>query len=249
MEKLLRKCPASIRLNRRFKFCCLIRAKCSSVNNQQVITDSSIRSFIESSKAKDFLMSCSQKQQGKELFKKMFSRNKPEAGILVPICIVDEKTCLLYTLRSSNLSSHRSEVSFPGGKRDPTDKTIQDAAMRETCEELGINRSIIDLWAPLRPQPNRQRTMIISPFVSYLGKLILEDLPINHNEVSEVFAIPITNLLDARYQYYTTFRNGSRLPVFTAAHRKVWGLSAVITDSFLSTLYPDQYKSKLLIGK
>ena len=37
---------------------------------------------------------------------------KMEAGVLLPICIVDERPSILYTVRSSNLRSHRGEIRF-----------------------------------------------------------------------------------------------------------------------------------------
>ena len=37
---------------------------------------------------------------------------KMEAGVLLPICIVEERPSILYTVRSSNLRSHRGEIRF-----------------------------------------------------------------------------------------------------------------------------------------
>lgn len=71
-----------------------------------------------------------------------------EAAILVPICTVEGTPSVLFTRRSSNLSTHASEISFPGGNYDESlDSIINttttswknrliNTALREMQEEL-----------------------------------------------------------------------------------------------------------------
>lgn len=169
-----------------------------------------------------------------------------EAAVLVPLCVVDGEVCLLFTLRSPQLSSHRSQVSFPGGMKDEDDASFEATALRETEEELGIPRGSVEVWGqcPTIESINRVNA---HPIVGSLGHINLRDLKFNPKEVDDVFTIPLRHLCDKSNFRYTQFRtgNGYVLPVFLGAKYKVWGLTARITHMFLSALLPSVYKSKL----
>ena len=51
---------------------------------------------------------------------------------------------VLLTQRSAHLNDHAGQISFPGGKIDPTDASPLDAALREAEEEVGLDRSFVD---------------------------------------------------------------------------------------------------------
>ncbi|SQK75154.1 NUDIX hydrolase [Tatumella ptyseos] len=60
-----------------------------------------------------------------------------EAAVLVPVITYPEPHLLL-TKRAAHLRHHPGQVAFPGGKRDPADRSLMQTALRETCEELGV---------------------------------------------------------------------------------------------------------------
>ena len=91
----------------------------------------------------------------------------PNYATFVPLCVFQGTPCMLFTLRSSNLYKHRGEISFPGGKSDPTDANLIDTALRETEEEIGLPRSRIDVWTTLPAMPTRNKEGKI-----YLGLIV-----------------------------------------------------------------------------
>lgn len=161
-----------------------------------------------------------------------------KAAVLVPLCIVNNELSFLYTLRSADLKSYRGQVSFPGGVQDKTDENLEETALRETFEELGIQRNQIDVWGNGCFVGTRQKDMAVMPFVGYLGEVSLEGLILNRKEVESVFTMPLKQLINPDNCKSTQFRSGYVLPVFVGGERRIWGMTAVITHFVLDALLP-----------
>ena len=103
------------------------------------------------------------------------AKKRGEAAILVPILSVDGVPSLLLTRRSSTLSTHASQISFPGGYVDeadtsgPFDDKLVNASLREMQEEL--NFGILELNGASSGERHDSRTDETKPpFVTILGK-------------------------------------------------------------------------------
>lgn len=162
-----------------------------------------------------------------------------EAAVLVPLCIVDGKVSLLYTLRAANLKKHRGQVSFPGGMKDDSDADLQETAIRETEEELGLNKKDIIVWGQGTKIITRQDTCV-TPILGRIAtdNLIIEQLPVNTSEVEDVFTVSLEKLCDPKYFGHTQFKNAYSTPTYFGGKIRVWGLTAIITNLFLSSLLP-----------
>lgn len=160
------------------------------------------------------------------------------AGVLIPLCIVDGKVALLYTLRAANLKSHRGQVSFPGGMQDVTDKNLEETALRETKEELGIEESTIEVWGSGNVIDTRFQTCI-TPVIGHIKEFQLKNLQVNRSEVEDVFTVSLEELCKPKNLGYTQFRGVvASLPVFLGGKLRIWGLTGFMTHRFLSSLLP-----------
>ena len=68
--------------------------------------------------------------------------------------------------RSNYIGVHSGQISFPGGKPEPNDKKLEDTALRECSEELGIHIVNKNLF-PLTPLYIPPSNFLVSPFVTF----------------------------------------------------------------------------------
>jgi 8-oxo-dGTP pyrophosphatase MutT (NUDIX family) len=91
------------------------------------------------------------------------------ASVLIPLFERNNELYVLMTKRSRHLNSHAGQMSFPGGKQDPTDRDSQETALRETHEEVGIEPSQVTIAGKL-DQILSRKYHLVSPFVGFLQK-------------------------------------------------------------------------------
>lgn len=161
----------------------------------------------------------------------------PEAGILVPITDNQRDPEMIFTLRSSNLKTHRGQVAYPGGKRDPEDTSLIATALRETHEEIGLPPDQVKVIAPLSQVMSLHR-ILVTPYVGVVpGDHPLEPNP---HEIESVFRVPISWFLEDRRERTDTlsFLNSTLyVPCYRWERYQIWGLSAVVLVDFLNAVY------------
>ncbi|MCH8061457.1 MAG: CoA pyrophosphatase [Chloroflexi bacterium] len=105
----------------------------------------------------------------------------------------DGEYCILLNKRTDTVDDHKGEISFPGGRKDPEDKTLLDTALRETHEEMGISPDDVDILGEIDDVPTNT-SYLISTFVGtipYPYKFAPSEA-----EVAEVLEVPISTLMD-----------------------------------------------------
>ncbi|KAI8068630.1 NUDIX hydrolase domain-like protein, partial [Gongronella butleri] len=127
-----------------------------------------------------------------------FQENAKDAAVLLPLCIVNKEPSVLFTVRNMNLRSHRGEISFPGGKADESDTSLEATALRETGEEIpGIDVSKVEILGRYAAVPNHNGSLRVHPFVGLIREpLCPEQLAYSADEVSSVFSLPLSYLLE-----------------------------------------------------
>ena len=73
------------------------------------------------------------------------------AAVLVPVVAYDGGEKVILTKRTAHLSNHAGQISFPGGRVDPEDPDVIATALRETEEEIGLDRAHISVLGSLEP--------------------------------------------------------------------------------------------------
>ena len=160
------------------------------------------------------------------------------SSILIPLVCDNGKWHLLFTRRSDNLSKHQGQVSYPGGGMEPGDKSPEDTALRETFEEIGLDKKHIHIIGKM-PNFITISDYLVTPIVSWVDWPV--SLYISKNEVSHVFTIPIEwlknpdNWEERIYSHPNGFY-GSVIFYKLYQGELLWGISAKITVELLNIL-------------
>ena len=116
------------------------------------------------------------------------------AAVLVPLVDRSQQMHVLFTQRTAHLAHHAGQVSFPGGHIEPNDGGPAESALRETEEEVGIDRAHIRLIGHLDTYVTRTGFVIVPVVGIVTPPFTLRPDP---HEVAEVFEVPLAFLLDA----------------------------------------------------
>lgn len=124
------------------------------------------------------------------------------AAVLVPIVERSQGMSVLLTRRALHLRHHPGQISFPGGRIEPSDSGAFEAALRETQEEIGLAPDHVTLAGYLDPQ------LVVSgywvtPVVGFVKPNFT--LSLDETEVESTFEVPLAHVLDPA-NYYTRER-------------------------------------------
>jgi 8-oxo-dGTP pyrophosphatase MutT (NUDIX family) len=145
------------------------------------------------------------------------------AAVLLPLFDRDGDTYVWLVRRPKSMRSHGGQVAFPGGKNDPADDSLQVTALRETEEELGIGRGLVDVLGAL-DDTLTITGFTITPWVGWLAPDVT--LQPNPSEVARAFAAPLRAFL-APPSGILPWRG------WTVDGELVWGATAAIVRSFV----------------
>jgi 8-oxo-dGTP pyrophosphatase MutT (NUDIX family) len=162
-------------------------------------------------------------------------RGARDAAVLVPVLETPEPT-VLFTVRTETVSSHKGQISFPGGSIDPGDPSAEAAALREAQEEIGLDPSAVDVLGELDTTPTFVSGFVISPFVGLLrGRPRLRPNPA---EVAEVLEVPLADLNDEIRAEPGFAHAGRTYPTEAWIWRDyvIWGVTARLIRLFLGAL-------------
>lgn len=144
---------------------------------------------------------------------------------------------LVLTKRSSQLTRHSGEVSFPGGWLDQTDRDLAHTALREAHEEVGLEPGAVALLGNWRSRYARGGIRV-QPVVG-----VIDDnhrLAPNPDELEAVFKVPLSFFLNDPRIRTDIFSDGGQefwVPAYRYNGFEIWGFTAgVLTDLLNQTL-------------
>lgn len=122
------------------------------------------------------------------------------SAVLIPLINIDNEYHLLFEVRSFNLNSQPGDICFPGGKTEEGESS-QESAIRETMEELNIDRDQIKILGEVDTIMT-PFNLIIRVFVGELLDVDIDKINYSKDEVEEIFTVPLSYFLQNEPKSY-----------------------------------------------
>ena len=152
--------------------------------------------------------------------------------MLVPLFLAAEEPHVVFTRRRTDLRRHAGEISFPGGRRDPEDADLQDTALREAEEEIGLPRAEVRLLGELPPTSMFVTNYVIHPFVGEIPAGLA--WRVSEREVDAVLELPLRALRESRTRTRMERRGISfETDAYIVDEHLIWGATARIVEHLL----------------
>ncbi len=169
-------------------------------------------------------------------FDDLLPPQRAAAAVLVPIVNRAGVLSVLLTRRTDHLAQHAGQVSFPGGRSEPSDCDAIATALRETLEEVGIEPLLIEPFGYLDILETVSG-YCVTPVVAWLDAAYKAQ-PDPH-EVAEIFEVPLEfflapeNLRRLRVEYRGRPRE---ILEFARVGPRIWGATATMLLNLVQRL-------------
>ena len=164
------------------------------------------------------------------------SRRKQYAGVTLLLTETPQGGYqLLFIRRAKHLKSHPNQVAFPGGKFESEDNNLAETALRETEEEVGVDRTQIDLLGSMDLY-TAKNGILVKPFI---GTTTFTDFRPSDHEIESVFQVPLEFFLasePSRIDQLNRFGRVWEVPAWHFEGYEIWGMTAKIVGDLVSRI-------------
>jgi 8-oxo-dGTP pyrophosphatase MutT (NUDIX family) len=148
------------------------------------------------------------------------------AAVLIPLLLQPNGLSVLLTQRTTHLRDHGGQISFPGGRMDPEDAGPNETALRESEEEIGLERERVEIIGQL-PEYLTVSGYSVTPIIGLVkpqAEYVLDEF-----EVADIFEVPLSFLMDpANHQVrvWQSEQGSRRFYSMPYEGRFIWGATA-----------------------
>ncbi len=168
------------------------------------------------------------------------NRTPKEASVMMLIYPKDGIPHFVLIERTTSTGKHSGQIAFPGGRKEKTDHDNSVTALRETEEEIGVDRNDQHLVMPLTSIYIPPSNYMVHPYLAF-AKAELTFTP-QLSEVKSVIEIKLSDLLNhnnkKRTTLSTSYMKEVSVPCFYFGEVMVWGATAMmlqeIKDVFIA---------------
>ncbi|MBN1367535.1 MAG: CoA pyrophosphatase [Dehalococcoidales bacterium] len=156
------------------------------------------------------------------------------SAVVLPVFRKDTDWHILFIKRTETVEHHKGQISFPGGRHEPEDKTLRDTALREIHEEIGLPPENVEILGQLDDSLTFTSNFIVSTFIGLIPYPY--KFKPDPGEIAYIFTTPVSNLLsNASFQKEERYIDNHlvRSYFFYYQNEVIWGATARILKQFL----------------
>ena len=159
------------------------------------------------------------------------------AAILILLYPYKGSVYTVFMQRPDYNGVHSGQISFPGGKKEPSDENIIQTAIREAYEETGVNPKKVSIIGTLTPLFIPVSNTIVTPVVAWI-----KEKPLFNHQVEEVvflFDADIKRFFDPSIIKTKPLKIGEEtidVKYFDYEGNMIWGATAMILHELLIIL-------------
>lgn len=206
--------------------------------NQFLNSISKIENIPLPAEASQFKMSPPFRLKLQELQKDKINQAKKAGVMALFYPNIEMQTNLVLILRKTYKGVHSAQVGFPGGKLEAEDLSIQDAALRETYEEIGVSIQSIKVLREMTQVYIPPSNFFVQPYIG-----ITQETPSfikQDDEVEDIIEVPLIDFLDdtniITESVSTSYKINVDVPAFKLNNHVVWGATAMMLSEIKDLL-------------
>ncbi len=150
----------------------------------------------------------------------------------------NKQTKFVLILRKTYKGVHSAQVAFPGGKLEEQDTSLQDTALRETFEEVGVPSHTVQIIKKISQVYIPPSNFYVQPFIGVIQttpKFIKQD-----DEVEALIEVDLEHFLDEQSlitkKVKTSYSIEVEVPAFKLNDYVVWGATAMMLSEIKDLL-------------
>lgn len=164
--------------------------------------------------------------------------NPREASVMMLFYPKNDEPHLVMILRNSYKGVHSSQIGFPGGKVEKYDVSLADTALRETFEEIGIDRELITIVRPFTALYIPPSNFKVYPFLGYATRELT--FTPDDREVFGIIEMPLSTLMDDNTKVSKTLSTSYMVevdvPAFKFEEYYIWGATSQMLNELKEVL-------------
>jgi 8-oxo-dGTP pyrophosphatase MutT (NUDIX family) len=170
-------------------------------------------------------------------FPRVPSEDARAASVLILLYPYKGSLFTVFMQRPDYNGVHSGQISFPGGKQEPSDEDAIQTAIREAKEEIGINPEEIRILGTLTPLFIPVSNTLVTPVIAWIDEKPF--FSCQEEEVVFIFGADIRKFYEPSIVKMKPFKIGSEMldvKYYDYEGNMIWGATAMMLHELLVIL-------------